>query len=67
MFKTLINTVERLKCWRRKNSNYRLSRKQSDYRAVSMAEKLVASGTLQTDRLSGLSIKRTHMGLKGRS
>ena len=53
MFKIIIKTVTRLKCWRRKNRNYVRSRKQSDYRAVSMAEKLVASGSLQKSRTTG--------------
>lgn len=51
-------TMQRIKCWYRKNRNYRLSRKISDYRAISLAERLVRTGALQSARLTGSPLAR---------
>lgn len=58
MFNKLFNSAERLKIWYRKNRGYRLSRKISDYRAISLAERLVRSGSLQGSRLTGAPMTR---------
>ena len=49
---------KRLVIWYRKNHNFVQSRKISDYRAVSMAQKLICSGSLQSDRLTGAPLAR---------
>lgn len=50
----------RLMCWYRKNNNYGRSRKISDYRATSTAEKLICSGALQSTRLTGAPLARNY-------
>jgi hypothetical protein len=49
---------KRLFNWFRNNDGYARSRKISDYRAVSMAQKLICSGALQSTRLTGAPLAR---------
>jgi len=51
-FAMLIGGRERLKIWFRKHVNYREPRKQSDYRAVRKAERLIYFG-LMDSRMTG--------------
>lgn len=44
--------------WCRRLRAYGHARKQSDYRATSMAQKLVLSGALQNSRLTGSPLAR---------
>lgn len=48
----------RLFTWFRRVRVFGDRRKQSDYRAASMAQKLVLSGALQSSRLTGSSLVR---------
>lgn len=47
-----------LACWYRTNRNYRKPRRISSYRASSTVEKLYASGTLQSSRMTGNPLAR---------
>ena len=50
--------IKRLITWFRKNDGFSRSRKISDYRATSMAQKLICSGSLQSTRLTGAPLAR---------
>jgi hypothetical protein len=54
----LRQAIECWSLWYRKNHNYLLSRKISDYRATSIAEKLISTGALQSTRLTGSPLLR---------
>ena len=58
-FKRHVNRgLKRFSTWYKKNNDYGRSRKISDYRAMSTAEKLILSGALQSDRLTGAPLSR---------
>lgn len=46
-------SLTRFLCWSKKNGNYTRSRKISDYRATSLAQKLVCTGALQGSKFNG--------------
>ena len=48
----------RLWAWCRESLNFRRSRRPSDYRKVSITEKLIYSGALQRGRLTGSPLAR---------
>lgn len=51
-------TIQRVINWFRKNRAFGRPRKQSEYRATSMAMKLIRSGALQNSRLTGSPLVR---------
>ena len=58
MFKSVDMGVKRFVTWYRKNKCFGRSRKLSDYRAVSRAEKLIYSGSLTSSNLTGTPLVR---------
>jgi len=55
MFRRLMKRMAR---WYRNNQNYRLSRRISDFRACSTAERLICTGALQSTRLTGAPLAK---------
>jgi hypothetical protein len=49
---------QRLITWYRRVRAYGHARKQSDYRAASLAQQMVLSGSLQSNRLTGAPFAR---------
>jgi hypothetical protein len=54
----LKRTFRRLACWYRKNSNYRRSRKQSDYRAIARTQRAGYFRSLPEGALTGDPLAR---------
>ena len=59
MLKEVKTGVKRFVTWYRKNRCFGRSRKISDYRAASMAERLICSGSLTSSNLTGSPLSRT--------